>query len=122
MEEKEFDSLRLWRQFEFQDAQHGGRLVAFALALWGRTPEDLRRQLLAPTPEVPPGCGLANLKQLEQQARLILAHYTKKVAKFPTILSQLHPNELIVVGGKSFNVLEARCEVGRRAIQYLENR
>jgi len=68
MDEEEFDALRRWRPFGTEDAM---RLfnrdssdielrMRLGAALWGRTSEDLRRQLLAPHPEIPPGFDLAD--------------------------------------------------------------
>jgi hypothetical protein len=122
MEENDFDSMRLWRRFGKEDVRSAERMPALALALWGRAPEDLRQQLLASAPRVPPGCSLAELRQLARQAKHFLAYYQARVHKFPTTLSQLHPNEIIVIGSQRLNTLEARCEVVRRAIDHLERR
>ena len=42
-----------------------GRFTTLGLALWGRTPADLQRQLEAPYPEIPSGCELADLRRLQ---------------------------------------------------------
>ena len=113
MDEHDFEALRGWKPFGSDAVKNAERLPALALALWGRTAEDLRQQLLAPTPKVPRGCALADLQALERQARLML--------KSPTTFSKLHA-EMIVIGSQTLSGLEARCEVVRRAIETLERR
>ena len=71
MDEHEFEALRGWKPFGKDAMKNAERLPALALALWGRTPEDLRQQLLTPTPKVPSGSALADLKALEQQVMLM---------------------------------------------------
>src|SRR5690242_5374758 len=113
MDEHDFEKARSWKSFSSNDVKNAERLPAIGLALWGRTPEDLRQQLLAATPKVPRGCSLADLKLLEQQAKLMLQN-PSKFGRFG--------NEAIVIGTQTFNGLEARCEVVRRAIEDLEKR
>jgi hypothetical protein len=59
MDEQEFDSLMQSRPFGRDDAMRADlqlrRGVTLAIALWGRTPDDLQRQLLAPSPQIPSG-------------------------------------------------------------------
>ncbi|MGH9573479.1 MAG: hypothetical protein ACRD40_08115, partial [Candidatus Acidiferrales bacterium] len=77
MDEHEFEAARGWKSFSSDHVKMHERLPALALALWGRTPEDLRQQLLAATPNVPRACTLADLKLLEQQAKVMLQHPSK---------------------------------------------
>jgi hypothetical protein len=59
MGEQEFDSLFPPRPFGTAEAMRVEarlrRCGTLGLALWGRTSDDLRRQLLAPYPEIPSG-------------------------------------------------------------------
>lgn len=59
MDEQEFDALFPYRAFGHKEAtEHYARVhrnTALASALFGKTPEDLRQQLLAPHPKIPAG-------------------------------------------------------------------
>jgi len=59
MDEEEFDSLMPSRPFGTEDAMRADarlrRCTAPGMALWGMTLEDLHRQLLAPSSEIPSG-------------------------------------------------------------------
>jgi hypothetical protein len=122
VDEQHLDSLRCWQPFERQGDPAIARLVALSQALWGRTGEDLRRQLLAPAPAIPPGCTLLELEWLRRNAVQMLHHYLAFARTLPTTPNQLRPDEVIVVGTERFNTLEARLEVARRAIHKLRNR
>ena len=63
MDEQEFDSL-----FPAARLRRCGTL---GLALWGRTSDDLRRQLRAPYPEIPSGFDLEDFRELQRFAQLI---------------------------------------------------
>ena len=119
MDENEFDSLRPWCPFpidEFQRAQvQFGRLTVLAKALWGDTLDYLERQLIAQYPEIPPNCTVPDLRKLLHLASLLNQPRTKSV--FP-LRSSSQP---IVVGIQRFTTWEARCEIVRRAIEFLEN-
>jgi len=96
------------------------RGMTLGIALWGSTLDDLRRQLLAPSPEIPPGFELADFRELERSAQEILAGLSDP--RFAS-LSQSHlafSSHTIVVGIQRFTAWEARCEIVRRAIDYLE--
>jgi hypothetical protein len=60
MTEEEFDSLMPNWPFQHDDLRQAeadaGRFTTLGLALWGRSPADLERQLDARDPEIPPGC------------------------------------------------------------------
>src|SRR5258706_7353121 len=77
MDEQEFDSLMQSRPFGRDDAMRADlqlrRGVTLAIALWGRTPDDLQRQLLAPSPEIPSGFDLTDLRELQRSAEKISA-------------------------------------------------
>jgi hypothetical protein len=127
MNEEEFDALIKARPFGTEDAMRWdaqirgdfGLCMTLGAALWGRTSEDLRRQLLASHPEIPPGVGLADLRKLLQ--------VTAQAASAVLLIQQrygLSPGAAPVVtaGTQSFNLWEARHEIVRRAIDHLEMR
>lgn len=75
MDEEEFDSLLQSRSFTTPDATLADaqlrRRMTLAIALWGRTVEDLKRQLLAPSPEIPSGYDLTDFQELHRTMRSI---------------------------------------------------
>jgi hypothetical protein len=77
MNEEEFDSLRQWQPFRTEDAMRAeaqwGGCTALGVALWGRTSDDLSRQLLTRYPEIPPNFDLADFRRLQQFAEKISA-------------------------------------------------
>jgi hypothetical protein len=86
--------------------------MTLGVALWGKTPEDLQRRLLAPYPQIPAGCNLADLRKLLQwtsEMRSAALALQRKLGALPSALS-------------SASLWEARCEIVRRAIEYLERR
>ena len=116
MNEEEFDSLYPWQPFGTDDALRAeakaGRLTTLGIALWGRTGEDLRERLLAPTPQIPPGCDLASLYELLESLERIAALRDKRYAWFSSF-SGLHA---------VMKTIDARREIVRRAIRHLEGR
>ena len=78
--------------------------------LWGRTAEDVERQLLGRYPEIPAGCDLDDLRKLEQTMLAI-----SRVLSNPKF-RRWQPS----IG--SATLWDACCEVVRRAIEYLERR
>jgi hypothetical protein len=115
MDEQEFDSL-FKRPFKRADAMRlEGRLRRLAVALFGKTFDTLQRQLLAPFPEVPPSFDLADFQVLHQR----LTQTEDFVALNPR---HAWASRDICVGTQRFTVWEARREVVRRAIEYLERR
>jgi len=75
MDEQEFDSLFPARPFGTVEAVRAEarlrRCGTLGLALWGRTSDDLRRQLRAPYPEIPAGFDLEDFRELQRFAQLI---------------------------------------------------
>lgn len=128
MNEQEFDAAREWRSFGAQDGmkfeQKLERLATLGLALWGRTPDELRRQLTAEHPTIPTGCSITDLQDLLGQARTLLSAYRTADHNVRIFLNRTLKAEgdVIEIGSESFTVLEARHEVARRAIEWLENR
>jgi hypothetical protein len=121
-----FMSSRPWgsgdaAQWEAQLRRNTKLVTTLGLALWGRTPEDLQRQWLASHPDIPPGFDLADLRELLQWAAqmnsaLVLLQRMRGLP--PSVLS----SPPVYVGTRGLTVWEARCEIVRRAIVYLEDR
>jgi hypothetical protein len=113
MHEQELDSL-FHRPFRVDDAVREDALLrrcaSLAVALWGKTSEDLQRQLLARHPEIPPGFDLRDFKELEKRVQVISALLTNPRSP---LLSEVK---------QSSTLWEERREVVRRAIAFLENR
>jgi hypothetical protein len=118
LDEKEFDSLMQSRSFEGKDAIQVDvqlrRSITLAIALWGRTLDDLQRRILAPSPEIPSGFDLADFRELQLRVQAISASFSE-----PQFVS-LFSSQTIFVGAQRFTAWEARCEIVRRAIEYLE--
>jgi hypothetical protein len=123
MDEQEFDSLMQSRPFGRDDAMRADlqlrRGVTLAIALWGRTPDDLQRQLLAPSPEIPSGFDLTDLRELQRRAEKISAGMSDP--RYEWLSRLAFSSQTIFVGAQRFTAWEARCEIVRRAIEYLEN-
>ena len=122
MNEEEFDSFVGARPFTREDAAWADtrlrRRATLALALCGRTSDDLRRQLLAPFPEIPSGFDLADFWELQQVMEQI-----KDRLRDPRdvwLSGFTSSSQTISVGSRSFTIGEARCEIVRRAIEFLE--
>ena len=129
MDEQEFDVLfqRPFGREDFERAEAGlGRCGTLAAVLFGRTPEDLRRQLVASHPEIPSGFALADFRDLERHAQTIsgLALSGSSNPRLPWLSPWLtqFASASITVDGERYTVWEARCEIVRRAIEYLERR
>ena len=127
MDEEEFDALRELRPFGTKDAMRSfardradtGLVMQLGTALWGKTSEDLQRQLLAPHPEIPSGFEVADFRRLLQvTARIGSAFVTLRRMRGGNPGVSSHP--VVFVGTNGFSFWDARCEVVRRAIDYLE--
>lgn len=68
MDDEEFDSLLQSRSFTTRDAARADaqlrRRAMLGNALWGRTLDDLKRQLVAPHPEIPAGFDVKEIREL----------------------------------------------------------
>jgi hypothetical protein len=125
MNEEEFDALRPWLPFGVQDAMRADvqarRCTALSIALWGKTSDGLQRQLLAAYPEIPSGFDSADFRDLQKSLRTLTAFVgSPKLPRLAAIWALCSPS--ILVGTQCLTPLEARCEIVRRAIEYLENR
>ena len=92
-----------------------GRSGALAAALFGRTPEELRRQLVASHPDVPSGFALEDFRDLERHLQtisgLVLSGSSDpRLAWLSPWLTQFASATITV------------DEIVRRAIEYLERR
>ena len=128
MNEDEFDSLKQWRPFETKDAiradDQARRCTALGFALFGKNSGDLHRQLLAPYPEIPPGFDLADFRELQKSIGKIATCLGDPRLECLTSSSAIRAlcSPIVVVGTRRLTALEARSEIVRRAIEYLENR
>lgn len=93
-------------------------LSTLGVALWGSTESDLRRQLLKSHPELPPGFELPDFRELLYVCAQIVSALS--ATREMTGLAHLAPRT-ISVGTDRWTVEEARCELVRRSINYLEN-
>ena len=122
MEEEEFDSLMQSRPFGREDAIRADaalrRRSTLGLALWGRTSADLQRQLLAVHPEIPSGFNLDDLRDLERSTQVISSCLSDP--RFAWLSHLAFSSWVISAGTQHFTAWEARCEIVRRAIDYLE--
>ena len=129
MDEQEFDALfqQPFGKADFQraDAQWG-RSATLASALFGRTPEDLRRQLVASHPQIPSGFELGDFRYLQQHVQtisgLVLSGSSNPRMAWLSPWLTRFASATITIAEQRYTVWEARCEIVRRAIEYLESR
>jgi hypothetical protein len=126
MDEREFDSMFPPRPFGTAEAMRLEaslrRCGTLGLALWGRTSDNLRRQLLAPYPEIPSGFDLEDFRELQRFAQQISSGLasSRNVGLPPFPLATSSP--AFFVGSQRFTPWEGCCEILRRAIEHLEKR
>ena len=124
MDEQEFDALLRAQPFGTEDAKRVDSLLRrctiLGRALWGKTPEDLQRQLIASHPEIPAGFALADFQELQRRARAISASF--KDPRFAWAAGVGFSSQTILVGSTRFTSWEARTEIVRRAIEHLEKK
>jgi hypothetical protein len=122
MNEEEFDSSMNSRPFGTADAMRAEtqsrRCMALGLALWGKTSEDLQRQLLAPHPEIPPGFDLTDFQKLQETVQVISA--ASDDPRFAWLPRSILYSPTIFVDAQRFTLWEARTEIVRRAVEYLD--
>jgi len=121
VDEQEFDSLFQTGPFTTKDATKSDaqlrRRTMLGIALWGRTLEDLKRQLLAPHPEIPVGFDVTDLRELHQSLQNISGDFSNPRHAWLTRLPAF--SQTISVGTGRYTAWEARCEIVCRAIEYL---
>jgi hypothetical protein len=121
--EEEFDSLAAWKPYGTEEALRMdaqlARRAALAVALWGGTAADLERQLSSRYPEIPSGFDLADYRELHRSAQKIALATGGPQYAWASRLP--HSSWVIEVGARRYTAWEARCEIVRRAIEYLEN-
>lgn len=125
MDEEEFDSQMELQAFGTRDAMRRDaelrRRMTLGDALWGRTSDDLQRQLIAPHPKIPSGFDLADFRELlTLSARIGSLDLSDR--RNAWLHPLLFPASTVLVNSQRFTVWEARYEIVRRAIEYLENR
>lgn len=123
MDEREFDLLMQRRPYGTEDVMRADaqllRIFTLGAALWGRTSDDLQRQLQVPHPEMPPDIGLTDLRELLRSIEVMLATFHDEKNALASISIALS-SPTISIGSQRFTAWEARCEIVRRAIKYLE--
>jgi hypothetical protein len=126
MNEEEFDSfgLRPWStedalQMEAQWLHRSKLTATLGAALWGKTADDLKRQLLAPHPDIPSGYDLVDFRELLVSTQTIAAALAHPRASL--MLANLS-RHAVFIGTPGYTLWEARCEIVRRAIEYLQDR
>jgi hypothetical protein len=121
MDEETFDSLHRLLPFTSADAANAEarlrRCMPLGIALFGKTSDDLRRQLSLPHPEIPPGFDLADFEELHRMTQTFAEIASRPADPRFAWLSRSSFHSL--VGMRSFNDWEARIEIVRRALDYL---
>jgi hypothetical protein len=95
------------------------RCDSLGKALWGRTAEDLRRQLQKSYPDLPRGFVLADFQVLLRESSR-LASLNLDDPRNAWARRLVHPGA-ISIGAQQLTEWEARVEIVRRAINYLQN-
>jgi hypothetical protein len=95
--------------------------MTLGVALWGKTSEDVQRQLLASHPEIPAGFDLADFRKLLQWTAK-MASAVLALQRIRAVPPSILPPPTVFVGSQGLTLWEARCEIVRRAIEYLEKR
>lgn len=116
MDEHEFFAqhpLRPWTRSDFENALPSAPAFWLCARLWGDVGR-MTRQLIANSPEIPMGLGLPELRTLER----MLVHFGGSWPATP----EIPKDSVIIVGGLSYTIWEARYEIVRRAIEFLEGR
>ena len=123
MDEQEFDSLLQFRPFTTKDGTRADaqqrRRMTLAIALWGRTLDDLKSKFIALRPEIPKGFDVTDLRELQRSLQNISADLSNPRRAWLTRLPVF--SQTISVGTERYTAWEVRCEIVRRAVEYLEN-
>jgi hypothetical protein len=130
MNEEEFDALMKSRPFGTEDLArwetelHASTSLVGTLgvALWGKTFGDAQRQVLASHPEIAAGFDLPDFRTLLQWTAK-MASAVSALQRMRGLPSSIPPAPKVFGGSQGHLTLwEARCEIVRRAIEYLEKR
>jgi|SRR5579862_5638260 len=114
MNEHEFFAqhpMRPWKRSDFENALPSAPAFWLCAKLWGDV-ERMTRQLLANSPEIPVGLGLPELRTLEG----MLVRFGESWPATPGIPK----DSVLMIGGLCCTMWEARYEIVRRAIEFLE--
>ncbi|HKW33543.1 MAG TPA: hypothetical protein VJN92_11100 [Candidatus Acidoferrum sp.] len=98
-----------------------GRKSRFLRLLFGRTSDDLRRQLRSSHPEIPPGYDSEDFHDLQRRLEMVAGALSNPRNIWLSHLGTAAFG-VIEVGTQRLSVWEARLEILRRAINFLENR
>jgi 16S rRNA G1207 methylase RsmC len=123
MNEEEFDSLAAWQPYRAAEARRMeaqmARHAALAVALWGGTSADLERQLSGRYPAIPSGFALTEYRELHRSAKKMAAAMGGPQSAWSSRWA--HSSWVISVGAQRYTAWEAKSEIVRRVIEYLEN-
>ena len=112
--EDRFEFINDWPEWRRDSLAHFERIAVLGAQLWGQGKvENLQRQLELPSPEIPSGVGITELRALEQRARMMLASDHRWMPKLAA--------PVITVGADRFTIAEAMYEIVRRALAALGN-
>ncbi len=125
MDEHEFDALFPARPFGRDDAiredARWRRCATLGTLLFGRTADDLRCQLLPSHPQIPSGYDLSDFRDLLRHLQILSGALPNAQNAWLSPLA-FAASAAIIVGTRRLTLWEARCEIVRRAIEYLERR
>ena len=124
MDEEEFDKLMPWRPFGTKDVARAEarmrRCAKLGVALWGTTSAHLQLQLTAPHPKIPSGFELDDFRTLLRDTRAIAAKLSDP--RNAWLARVARSGATVFAGAQTLTEWEARCEIVRRAIEYLAGR
>jgi hypothetical protein len=111
--EDRFDFVNDWPEWRRDHFANFERIQALGAQLWGGGKvENLKRQLELPTPQIPDGVGIDELRALEKHARMMLAanHRWLRISA-----------PVITIGPDQFSIAQAMYEIVLRALAALGN-
>jgi hypothetical protein len=128
MDEEDLGYFSRFQPFETEAAVQRqtqmARCAALGRALWGKTADDLRRQLQQKFPDVPSGFTVADFRELLDVSQRVesLAMLERRNAWLTWLTTLSGSTGTISVGTQRFTAWQARSEIVRRAIDCLEQR
>jgi hypothetical protein len=120
MDQQEIDS---YSQLPFRSedaARQDALLRTLGFALWGTTADELKRQLLAPHPAVPSDFALSDFRELLKVSARMSA-VDLQYPNYAWARSVPFYSAMISIDDQQLTASEARLEIVRRAIEYLES-